>query len=303
MNVPSEECCGRPCASRRRCPSLPRSRRRPRHPAALRASGGPSGYGLAQNCVHPNDDGSYSGPPPTTAPPHVDRHHPRLPQRGSQLLSARPTARCSSAPAATSPSAPRCPLHPRALPIADQPMIAPWWGDDRHPRRRQAPRATTSASTSRPNRVVVTWNNVGYFSAHDNLPNDFQLVLTTSNTCATTGDFDVEFRYNRCQWTTGDASGGVGGYGGTPSQVGFDANNRRNYVALPMSRLDVDPRRVAACPTCRAARRTSGASRSAAAALFSGGMGGTSCTIAGQRGARADRASTSAGHGHHCAAR
>mgnify|MGYP000039875964 CR=1 FL=1 len=27
------------------------------------------------------------------------------------------------------------------------------------------------------------------------------------------GDFDVEFRFNRCEWTTGDASGGSGGFG------------------------------------------------------------------------------------------
>ena len=29
----------------------------------LNGFGGPTGYGLPQNCVHPNDDGSYSGPP------------------------------------------------------------------------------------------------------------------------------------------------------------------------------------------------------------------------------------------------
>ena len=32
----------------------------------LTGFGGPTGYGLPQNCVHPNDDGSYAGPPPAT---------------------------------------------------------------------------------------------------------------------------------------------------------------------------------------------------------------------------------------------
>ena len=32
----------------------------------LTGFGGPTGYGLSQNCVHPNDDGSYSGPPPAS---------------------------------------------------------------------------------------------------------------------------------------------------------------------------------------------------------------------------------------------
>jgi hypothetical protein len=145
-----------------------------------------------------------------------------------------------------------------------------------------------------PNRVVVTWNNVGYFSSHDDRQNDFQLVLTTSNTCTTTGDFDVEFRYNRCQWTTGDASGGTGGLGGTPAQVGFDAGNRRNYVALPMSRtmaiLDV----CRTSPTCPAAPPASGASRSAAATWRAAAWAAGRPAPSRARWARAGRASTSA---------
>ncbi len=49
------------------------------------------------------------------------------------------------------------------------------------------------------------------------------------------GDFDVEFRYNRCEWETGDASGGTNGFGGTEAQAGFDAGNTRDYVAIPGS--------------------------------------------------------------------
>ena len=47
------------------------------------------------------------------------------------------------------------------------------------------------------------------------------------------GDFDVEFRYGRCQWISARQSDGLGLPG---AKVGFDAGNRMNYVALPMSR-------------------------------------------------------------------
>jgi MYXO-CTERM domain-containing protein len=85
-----------------------------------------------------------------------------------------------------------------------------------------------------PGRLVVTWHNVGYYSSHNDLRMDFQLVITNTLDCGS-GDFDVEFRYNRCEWTTGDASGGTGGFGGTPAQAGFDAGNEVDFVALPGS--------------------------------------------------------------------
>ena len=66
---------------------------------------------------------------------------------------------------------------------------------------------------------------------------DFQMVLTAAPAgCGITpGDFDVEFRFNQCGWTTGDASGGSGGLGGIPAQVGFDAGDELNFVQIPGS--------------------------------------------------------------------
>jgi MYXO-CTERM domain-containing protein len=64
----------------------------------------------------------------------------------------------------------------------------------------------------------------------------FQLILTAVEGCGGAGDFDVEFRYNRCEWTTGDASGGSGGLGGTPAQAGFDAGNTSDFVEIMNSR-------------------------------------------------------------------
>ena len=38
------------------------------------------------------------------------------------------------------------------------------------------------------------------------------------------------------QWTTGDASGGTNGLGGTPAQVGFNSGNGRQYASVRGSR-------------------------------------------------------------------
>ena len=123
---------------------------------------------------------------------------------------------------------------PRAFPVASQPMIAPYWGDV------DTRGTAVTASNNRvdwhfqPGMMVVTWHNVGYFNSHDNLKMDFQLILRNALDCRT-GDFDVEFRYNRGEGTTGDASGGSGGFGGTPAQAGFDAGNSVDFVAIPGS--------------------------------------------------------------------
>ena len=37
------------------------------------------------------------------------------------------------------------------------------------------------------------------------------------------------------QWTTGDASDGEGGLGGTPAQAGFDAGDQMRYISHPSS--------------------------------------------------------------------
>jgi len=38
------------------------------------------------------------------------------------------------------------------------------------------------------------------------------------------------------QWTTGDSSGGSGGLGGIPAQVGFNAGDGVNFAIVPESR-------------------------------------------------------------------
>ncbi len=120
---------------------------------------------------------------------------------------------------------------PQAFPVAGQPMIAPYWGDvDTRTENGGAVYVASPGSDA----VVVTWDGVGYFDQHTDLTNDFQMVLRNRDDVAP-GDFDIEFRYGQLQWTTGDASGGVGGLGGTAAQAGYDAGDGKHYLILPGS--------------------------------------------------------------------
>ena len=70
----------------------------------------------------------------------------------------------------------------------------------------------------------VDWINVGYFSEHVDKLNSFQLILINRSD-RKPGDFDIEFNYDQIKWETGDASGGVNGFGGGPAVVGFSSGS------------------------------------------------------------------------------
>jgi Ca2+-binding RTX toxin-like protein len=82
------------------------------------------------------------------------------------------------------------------------------------------------------NRFIATWDDVGYYTSNS-LTNAFQLILTDVGN----GDFDIEFRYENVTWTTGNASGGSGGLGGSVARAGYTAGtgNPDAYFELPAS--------------------------------------------------------------------
>ncbi len=77
--------------------------------------------------------------------------------------------------------------------------------------------------------IVITWHDVGYFRTHTDLQNSFQLELIDRGA----GNVEIIFRYGDVEWTTGDASGGTGGLGGTVARAGFSLGN--TYFELPTS--------------------------------------------------------------------
>ena len=105
---------------------------------------------------------------------------------------------------------------------------------------------------------IATWDQVGYFERKTNRVsvlmagklcenlyiiirflvtqlNTFQCILATNgfNTFAI-------FLYadGMIQWTTGDISGGNGGLGGTPAQVGFNAGDGVRFAIVPESQTN-----------------------------------------------------------------
>lgn len=249
---------------------------------------GPAGYGYADNCLGPNDDQSS---------PVAINIREAFPA-GLHFFDRTHFAMYVNTNGNITFNAPVSTYTPNPFPVANQPMIAPYWGDvdirrgddgqcsnadisicrnpiDNgvwwyvEPARWTAADAGTpdagsdatvdgdvdaevdsaidssvadagNTATFTPGRIIVTWDNVMFYScgaSHPERRMNFQLIISAPPTCGLPGDFDVEFRYNRCEWEAGTASGGdSGGFGGTEAQAGFDAGNRRDYVSIPGSR-------------------------------------------------------------------
>jgi hypothetical protein len=88
---------------------------------------------------------------------------------------------------------------------APNPIIAAFWADVD---TRNLDSGLVYYNLDTDNHVLtITWDDVGYFSTHSDKLNSFQLQLIGLGN----GDFDIVFRYEDINWTTGDASGGAGG--------------------------------------------------------------------------------------------
>ena len=93
-------------------------------------------------------------------------------------------------------------------------------------------------------RFIVTWDDVGYFFNNSGKVNAFQLIIDAKGG----QNFDFEFRYEAINWTTGDASGGVDGLGGTLARAGYATGRPDGFLELVASgnqenllNLDSDP--------------------------------------------------------------
>ena len=79
---------------------------------------------------------------------------------------------------------------------------------------------------------TATWDDVGYYSYGTDRLNAFQISITQ---IGTNGDFDIVFRYENVDWTTGSASGGSGGLGGVTARAGYSSGNGVDFFELPQS--------------------------------------------------------------------
>ncbi len=108
-------------------------------------------------------------------------------------------------------------------------MIAPFWADVDLRDCDNGTAQGTLTYKSEPNRFIVTWTDVGYFDFNCELRNTFQVVLTDGTDPEVGLGFNTAFYFGDMNWTTGDVSGGVNGFGGSPATVGINANDGVTY--------------------------------------------------------------------------
>lgn len=120
--------------------------------------------------------------------------------------------------------------------VTGNPIIAPFWADVD---TRAGPAATNTGGNSTGSNLVyysldqvnhvvtITWDDVGYYNQHTNALDAFQLQLIGLGD----GNFDIVFRYEAINWTSGDASAGFA------AQAGYSAGdgNPAHYFGLPQS--------------------------------------------------------------------
>ncbi len=113
------------------------------------------------------------------------------------------------------------------FPVADFGMLAPFWADVDTRSGLGAVYYKMEAT-----RVTVIWDNTGYYSVNGDKRCTFELVFTNGTDPLIGVGNNVAFSYDDMQWTTGDASGGVGGFGGTPATVGVNRGDGINYALV-----------------------------------------------------------------------
>ena len=121
------------------------------------------------------------------------------------------------------------------------PIIAPFWADvDTSGAGTVAPTPGGNSTGSNlvwydlnaaNGTVTITWDDVGYFNENTDKLNAFQLQLVSTGN----GNFDIVFRYEDINWTTGDMSGGTDGLGGTIARAGLSAGDGQNYYEFYFS--------------------------------------------------------------------
>lgn len=106
-------------------------------------------------------------------------------------------------------------------------MVAPFWGDvDTRGTGTVKYKITSTA-------LYVNWEAVGYYSTMTDKVNTFQLIITDGMDPVLPPGNNIAFCYGDMQWTTGAASMGVGGFGGTPSTVGVNQGAPGlNYIQI-----------------------------------------------------------------------
>ncbi len=114
------------------------------------------------------------------------------------------------------------------FPYNGLPRIAPFWADVD---TRGAGSALTVYKVF-PHYMIATWNGVGYYGAHTDKLNYFQVIISDGTDPVIGIGNNIALYYKDMAWTTGDASSGIGGFGGTPATVGVNKGDGVHYTQV-----------------------------------------------------------------------
>lgn len=115
---------------------------------------------------------------------------------------------------------------PWGFPSGDNPMLAPFFAD-----------VDTRGAGSvwykiEANRMIVIWDHVGYYSYGVDKLNTFELIFSDGTDPLIGLGNNVAFSYADMAWTTGSASDGVDGFGGSPATVGINKGDNIEYAQI-----------------------------------------------------------------------
>ena len=132
---------------------------------------------------------------------------------------------------------------PYPLNSTNNPIIAAYFGDVDTRGAGNVYYATRA--TANDNKVALTWIGTGYFSRGTDKTNTFQLQVENLGV-----ETNMRFSYQQLQWTTGSASGGSNGLGGTVARAGFAIPGRNETIRfeLPSSGRETDMLALASLP-------------------------------------------------------
>jgi hypothetical protein len=114
-------------------------------------------------------------------------------------------------------------------------MIAPLWSDV----DTRGPNSGIVYYKLTTQHLIVQWEAVDYYwsdtsnpNPHLSLFNTYQLIMTNGTDPILPAGQNVSFCYKEMNWTTGDASSGVDGFGGTPATCGVNKGDGVSYFQI-----------------------------------------------------------------------
>ena len=108
------------------------------------------------------------------------------------------------------------------------PIVAPFFADV----DTRNPASGLVYVKSEPGRFTVLWEEVGYFNRQADERNTFQVVLTDGADPLVGAGNNVCLSYGDMNWTTGGASGGTNGFGGTAAIAGANAGDDASFFTV-----------------------------------------------------------------------